>query len=73
MMSAQMNPDLMTHLKKFGLSDATECFNCGNCTAVCALSSESTPFPRKVIRYLQLGLAVQTGPKYGTLVVSLLR
>lgn len=51
-----MNPDLMTHLKKFGLSDATECFNCGNCTAVCALSSESTPFPRKVIRYLQLGL-----------------
>ena len=51
-----MNPDLITHLKKFGLSDATECFNCGNCTAVCALSSESTPFPRKVIRYLQLGL-----------------
>ena len=55
-MSSQMNPDLITHLKKFGLSDATECFNCGNCTAVCALSSESTPFPRKVIRYLQLGL-----------------
>jgi quinone-modifying oxidoreductase, subunit QmoC len=56
MMPAQMNPDLLTDLKKFGLSDAAECFNCGNCTAVCALSSESTPFPRKVIRYLQLGL-----------------
>jgi quinone-modifying oxidoreductase, subunit QmoC len=56
LMPTQINPDLITDLKKFGLSDAAECFNCGNCTAVCALSSESTPFPRKVIRYLQLGL-----------------
>lgn len=55
-MADRIDPDLMTQLKKFGLSDATECFNCGNCTAVCALSTESTPFPRKVIRYLQLGL-----------------
>ena len=55
-MTAQINPDLMTQLEKFGVADAAECFNCGNCTAVCDLSSESTPFPRKVIRYLQLGL-----------------
>ncbi|RLC04259.1 MAG: 4Fe-4S ferredoxin [Deltaproteobacteria bacterium] len=55
-MNAQVDPDLMTNLGKFGLEDATACFNCGNCTAVCSLSSESVPFPRKTIRYLQLGL-----------------
>jgi quinone-modifying oxidoreductase subunit QmoC len=55
-MSAQVNPDLLINLKKFGVEDAAACFNCGNCTAICNLSSESVPFPRKVIRYLQLGL-----------------
>jgi ferredoxin len=55
-MSAQVNPDLLLSLKEFGVEDAAACFNCGNCTAVCSLSSETTPFPRKTIRYLQLGL-----------------
>ena len=55
-MSAEVNPDLIVDLKKFGVKSASACFNCGNCTAICSLSSESTPFPRKVIRYLQLGL-----------------
>jgi ferredoxin len=55
-MSSEVNPDLLLNLKKFGVEDAATCFNCGNCTAVCSLSSEATPFPRKVIRYLQLGL-----------------
>lgn len=55
-MSATVNPDLLRKLKKFGITDAAACFNCGNCTAVCSLSSENVPFPRKVIRYLQLGL-----------------
>jgi ferredoxin len=54
-MSIRVNPDLLEDLTKFGVKDAATCFNCGNCTAVCALSSESAPFPRKVIRYLQLG------------------
>ncbi len=55
-MSSAVNPDLLLNLKKFGVTDAAACFNCGNCTAVCSLSSESIPFPRKTIRYLQLGL-----------------
>jgi len=55
-MSSAVNPDFLLNLKKFGVSDAATCFNCGNCTAVCSLSSESEPFPRKTIRYLQLGL-----------------
>ena len=55
-MSTQVNPDFLINLKNFGVEDASACFNCGNCTAICNLSSESIPFPRKVIRYLQLGL-----------------
>ena len=55
-MRTEVNPELLLNLKKFGVEDAAACFNCGNCTAVCSLSSEAVPFPRKVIRYLQLGL-----------------
>ncbi len=54
-MTTTVDPGLLPGLGKFGVADAATCFNCGNCTAVCSLSSESTPFPRKVIRYLQLG------------------
>jgi quinone-modifying oxidoreductase subunit QmoC len=54
-MATPIDPGLLGQLKPYGLSDATACFNCGNCTAVCALSTENTPFPRKVIRYLQIG------------------
>jgi quinone-modifying oxidoreductase subunit QmoC len=56
MMTSAVNPELLLDLKKFGVTDAATCFNCGNCTAVCSLSSETVPFPRKTIRYLQLGL-----------------
>ncbi len=55
-MGSQVNPELLLNLKEFGVKDAATCFNCGNCTAVCSLSSEATPFPRKTIRYLQVGL-----------------
>jgi ferredoxin len=55
-MSSEVNPELLLKLEKFGVKDAATCFNCGNCTAVCSLSTEAVPFPRKSIRYLQLGL-----------------
>lgn len=54
-MTARVNPQLVRDLEEFGVTSASTCFNCGNCTAVCNLSTESMPFPRKVIRYLQLG------------------
>jgi ferredoxin len=55
-MSSKVNPDIIKLMGEYGADSATSCFNCGNCTAVCSLSTENTPFPRKVIRYLQLGL-----------------
>jgi len=52
----KVNPELSEELKEFGAEKVTLCFNCGNCTAVCPLSSNSVSFPRRIIRYLQLGL-----------------
>jgi len=54
-MATSIDPGLLVRLKKYGVSDAATCFNCGNCTAVCTLSTGEVPFPRKVIRYLQIG------------------
>lgn len=54
-MSNKVDPNLIKDLKHFGISDATKCFHCGNCTATCPLSTPDNPFPRKFVRYIQLG------------------
>ncbi len=43
-------------LREFGAEKVFECFNCGNCTAVCPVSNNEHMFPRKLIRYAQLGM-----------------
>lgn len=58
-MSVAVNPELLPELKKFGAFDVTACFNCGNCTAVCPLSNGDAAFPRRVIRYGQIGAREQ--------------
>ncbi len=55
-MSNRVNPNLMKDLRKFGVSDWNACFHCGNCTAICPLSEDHFLFPRKSVRYLQMGL-----------------
>lgn len=55
-MSQRVDPSLMKDLEHFGLKDAQKCYHCGNCTAVCPLSTPENPFPRKMVRYIQLGL-----------------
>jgi len=54
-MSNRVDPNLIKDLQSFGLKDAAKCYNCGNCTAVCPLSTPDNPFPRKLVRYIQLG------------------
>ncbi|MFC1862669.1 4Fe-4S dicluster domain-containing protein [Thermodesulfobacteriota bacterium] len=54
-MSVKIDPKLMKDLKEFGLEDANKCMHCGNCTAVCPLSTPENPFPRKFIKYAQMG------------------
>ncbi len=48
-----INPEFAEELERFGVSTALDCFNCGTCTAICPLIYEH--FPRKMIRYIQVG------------------
>jgi heterodisulfide reductase subunit C len=54
-MSTRSDPRLLDELKRFGTVNIESCFNCGNCTAICPLSADAS-FPRRMIRYAQLGL-----------------
>jgi len=56
-MSNRANPNLLLELKKYGDVKIESCFNCGNCTAICPLSTETDNFPRRTIRFAQLGLS----------------
>jgi heterodisulfide reductase subunit C len=55
-MSYRVDTNLLFELKDYGDVNIEACFNCGNCTAICPLSTDETPFPRNNIRLLQLGL-----------------
>ena len=58
-MSVRANPVLLGDLRRFGAFDVTACFNCGNCSAVCPLSNGDATFPRRIIRYGQIGAREQ--------------
>lgn len=55
-MSKRVDPSVLLELKMYGDVNVEACFNCGNCTAICPLSTDATPFPRNNIRRLQMGL-----------------
>ena len=55
-MSYRVDPSLLLELKQYGDLNIESCFNCGNCTAICPLSTDATPFPRNNIRMVQVGL-----------------
>jgi quinone-modifying oxidoreductase subunit QmoC len=54
-MSIKVDPNLMKDMEAFGLKDAKKCYHCGNCTAICPLSTPENQFPRRFVRYIQLG------------------
>jgi heterodisulfide reductase subunit C len=54
-MSMRIDPDLLTELKEYGDGSVETCFNCGNCTAICPFTSSEYPFPRNMIRLVQIG------------------
>lgn len=54
-MSMRVDPHLLSDIKKYGTVNVEKCFNCGNCTAICPLSATGETFPRRMIRYAQLG------------------
>lgn len=55
-MAIRANPHLINELEKYGAQDVVKCYHCGNCSATCPFSAEPFIFPRKSMRYLQLGL-----------------
>jgi nitrate reductase gamma subunit/ferredoxin len=52
----RLDPDLLPDIKRFGAADVSACFSCGNCTAICPLTDDDGTFPRRMIRYAQLGM-----------------
>jgi heterodisulfide reductase subunit C len=52
-----VDPEFSEQLERFGVDAAMACFNCGTCAAICPLIHEH--FPRKMIRYAQLGAREQ--------------
>ncbi|RLG18894.1 (Fe-S)-binding protein [Nanoarchaeota archaeon] len=51
-----VNENFTQELIEFGAEKVMECFNCGNCTAICPVSTNEHSFPRRFARYIQLGL-----------------
>ena len=51
-----ISPDLYSEVAKLGAKDMEACLQCGNCASACPLSAGENTFPRKIYRYLQLGL-----------------
>ncbi|MBN2499177.1 MAG: 4Fe-4S dicluster domain-containing protein [Anaerolineales bacterium] len=54
-MSIRVDTDLLLELKDYGDGEMESCFNCGNCTAICPYTSAEYPFPRNMIRLIQVG------------------
>jgi Fe-S oxidoreductase len=55
-MNPPVDTELYRELAKYGARDMEICMQCGTCSASCPLSSGTNPFPRKIYRYIQLGL-----------------
>ena len=55
-MAIRVNPRLISDLERYGAEDVEKCYHCGNCSAVCSHAEEGFVFPRRPMRYLQMGL-----------------
>ncbi len=55
-MTTVIDADLLTDVQRFGAADVSACYSCGTCTATCPLVDNDATFPRRIIRYAQVGL-----------------
>jgi len=55
-MTALADVGLYPELQRYGATDMRACFSCGNCTAICPLAENDATFPRRMIRYAQVGM-----------------
>lgn len=50
---AVVDPSFAEEIARYGSETVLECFNCGTCAAICPLIQDH--FPRRMIRYIQIG------------------
>ena len=55
-MAIRVNPRFIDVLEPLGAEDVQLCYQCGDCSTVCAHADEVFIFPRKSMRQLQMGL-----------------
>jgi Fe-S oxidoreductase len=55
-MNYSSDPELSREIAKYGARDMELCMQCAACSASCPLSTGANSFPRKIYRYIQLGL-----------------
>lgn len=55
-MSVRVDPNLLKDVAQYGGATIAKCFNCGNCTVICPHSEGYDTFPRKLIRFAQVGV-----------------
>ena len=55
-MTTLVDTELLSDVQRFGAADVSACFSCGTCTATCPLSDNDGTFPRRIIRYAQVGM-----------------
>jgi len=54
--NSEIDSGLSRDVARFGARDMELCMQCATCSASCPLSKGANTFPRKIYRYLQLGL-----------------
>ena len=55
-MTTIIDTELLHDVKRFGAANVSACFSCGTCTAICPLVDNDATFPRRIIRYAQVGM-----------------
>ena len=60
-------------IQRYGAADVSACFWCGTCTATCPLVEEDATFPRRIIRYAQVGMRDELLVEQGAVDVLRLR
>ena len=55
-MAIRVNPSFIDALDQYGAEDVQLCYQCGDCSTVCAHANEIFKFPRKSMRQMQMGL-----------------
>jgi ferredoxin len=53
---ATLDLGLYPDIQRYGAANVSACFSCGTCTAICPLVENDATFPRRIIRYAQLGM-----------------